>query len=168
MVEAINGEVNDVSIELFTDGVLGVEDVGWGFEDGQVDQVGSARRVVVFTELGEGSSVWGMELGCSEVAAGIQLIQAGHLLADGREGLSHSTSCHRFVLAAILSVAEGTDEHTAVAQFWVAQALSEGAGDALLVAERDPVTKGCFSVSVLGGVGLTGKLESRLFSKASV
>ena len=49
-----------------------------------------------------------------------------------------------------------------MAEFRVAQMFSEGAGDALLVAERDPVTEGGgLGASVLGGVGLAGELESR-------
>ena len=42
------------------------------------------------------------------------------------------------------------------------EVFSEGAGDALLVAERDPVSEGgCLGVAVLRGVGLAGELESR-------
>ena len=83
-------------------------------------------------------------------------------LADGCEGFSHCVSDHRFILAAVTSVVHGTDKHVAAAQFWVAQVFSEGAGDALLVAECDPVTKGGgLGVSVFGGVGLIDELESR-------
>ena len=67
------------------------------------------------------------------------MTQAGDPLADGREAFSHCISDHRFVLAAFASVTHGVDKQAAVAEFWVAQVFSEGAGDALLVAERDPV-----------------------------
>ena len=58
-----------------------------------------------------------------------------------RKGFSHCISDHRFVLAAFASVAHGIDQQVATAEFWVAQVFSEGAGDALLVAERDPVSE---------------------------
>ena len=69
------------------------------------------------------------------------MTQAGDPLADGHEGFSHCVSDHRFVLAAVASVTHGMDKQVAVAKFWVAQVFSEGAGDALLVAELDPVSK---------------------------
>ena len=104
----------------------------------------------------------GMELGSAQVKAGIWLTQAGDPLADGRKGFSHCISNHRFVLAAFASVAHGADKQAAAAKFWVAQVCSEGAGDALLVAERDPVSEGGgLGVAVLRGVGLAGELESR-------
>ena len=79
--------------------------------------------------------------GCSG-DAGIWLTQAGDPLADGHEGFSHCVSNHRLVLAAVPSTAKGADKQAAVVQFWVAQVLSEGVADALLVAERDPVAEG--------------------------
>ena len=69
------------------------------------------------------------------------MTQAGDPLADGRKGFSHCISTHRFVLAAFALVAHSADKQTAAAEFWVAQVFSEGAGDALLVAERDPVSE---------------------------
>ena len=73
-----------------------------------------------------------------------------------------SATTARFVLAANVLAADGPVQQAAAAQFWVVQAFSEGAGDALLVAECDPVTKGGgLVVSVLGSVGLAGELESR-------
>ena len=48
---------------------------------------------------------------------------------------------HRVVLASVSSVAHSTDKQAAAAQFWVTQVFSEGAGDGLLVAERDPVSE---------------------------
>ena len=76
-----------------------------------------------------------MELGSVWVEAGIWLTHAGDPLANGRKGLSHCVSDHRFVLATFSSAAHDTDKQTAVAEFWVAQVFSEGAGDALLAAE---------------------------------
>ena len=76
------------------------------------------------------------------------MTHAGDPLANGRKGFSHCVSDHRFVLAAVLLVAEGTDKRAATAQFWVDQTLSGGAGD-----ERDPVAEGqglSISVLVLG------------------
>ena len=70
------------------------------------------------------------------------MTQAGDPLADGREGFSHCVSDHRFVLVAFALAAHGVDQHAAAAEFRVAQVFSEGACDALLVAERDPVSKG--------------------------
>ena len=103
-----------------------------------------------------------MELGCAEVVAWIWLTQPGDPQADGRKGLGHCINDHRSVLAAVAAVAHGADEQVAVAEFWVAQVFSEGAGDALLVAEQDPVPEGGgLGVSVLRGVGLAGELESR-------
>ena len=75
------------------------------------------------------------------VEAGIWLTYAGDPLANGRKGFSHCVSNHRFVLAAFASVAHGMDQQAAAAEFRVAQVFSEGAGDALLVAERDPVSE---------------------------
>ena len=69
------------------------------------------------------------------------MTQAGDPLADGREGFRHCISNHRFVLAAFASAAHGADKQAAAAEFWVAQVFSEGAGDALLVAEQDPVSE---------------------------
>ena len=69
------------------------------------------------------------------------MTQAGNPLADGHKGFSHCVSNHRFVLAAFVSAVHGTDQQAAAAEFRVAQVFSEGAGDALLVAERDPVSK---------------------------
>ena len=69
------------------------------------------------------------------------MTHAGNPLANGRKGFSHCVSDHRFVLAAFASVAHSVDEQAAVAEFRVAQVFSEGAGDALLVAERDPVSE---------------------------
>ena len=69
------------------------------------------------------------------------MTRAGDPLADGREGFSHFISKRRFVLAAIASVTHGMDKQAAAAKFWVAQVCSEGAGDALLVAELDPMSK---------------------------
>ena len=69
------------------------------------------------------------------------MTQAGDPLADGHEGFSHCVSDHRFVLPAFASVAHGTDKQAAAAEFWVAQVFSEGAGDTLLVAERDPMSE---------------------------
>ena len=92
----------------------------------------------------------------------IWLTHAGDPQADGREGFSHCISNHRFVFASFLSAARGTDEHAAAAEFWVTQVFSEGAGDALLMAELCPVSEhGGLGVLVLGGVGLAGELESR-------
>ena len=104
----------------------------------------------------------GMELGCAQVAAWIWLTHAGDPRADGREGFRHCVSNHRFVLASFSSAAHSTDEQVAAGEFWVTQVFSEGAGDALFVAELCPVSKcGGLGVSVLRGVGLAGKLESR-------
>ena len=90
------------------------------------------------------------------------MTQAGNPLADGRKGFSHCVSNHRFVLVAFALVANGADKQVAAAELWVAQALSEGAGDALLATERDPVSeRGGLGVPVLGRVGLASKLESR-------
>ena len=90
------------------------------------------------------------------------MTQAGDPLADGRKGFGHRISDHRFVLAAFALAAHSADKQAAVAEFRVAQMFSEGAGDALLVAERDPVAEGGrLGVSVFGGVGLAGELESR-------
>ena len=61
--------------------------------------------------------------------------------ANGRKGFSHCVSDHRFVLVAFALVAHSADKQAAVAEFWVAQVFSEGAGDALLVAEQDPVSE---------------------------
>ena len=140
-VEGHNDEVNDMSVELSADGVLGVNDVTERADDGHVDRAGAGRRAVVFTQLGEEISVQGMELGSSWVAAGIWLTQAGDPLANGREGFSHCISDHRFVLVALASAAHGIDQQVATVEFRVAQVFSEGAGDALLVAERDPVSE---------------------------
>ena len=63
--EGHDDEVNDVSVKSSMDGVLGVDDVIEGAEDGHIDRVGAGRRVVVFAWLGEEISVWGMELACS-------------------------------------------------------------------------------------------------------
>ena len=65
-----------MSVELSTDGVFGVNDVRKKAEDGHVDRVGTGQRVVVFMQLGEEISMWGMELACAEVAAGFWLTQA--------------------------------------------------------------------------------------------
>ena len=54
-----------MSVKSSIDGVLGVDDVIGGAEDGHIDRVGAGRRVVVFAWLGEEISVWGMELACS-------------------------------------------------------------------------------------------------------
>ena len=70
------------------------------------------------------------------------MTHAGDPLVNGRKGFSHCISDHRFVLAALASVAHSMDNQAAAAEFRVAQVFSEGAGDALLVAERDPVSKG--------------------------
>ena len=83
----------------------------------------------------------GVELGSAQVKARIWLTQAGDPLANGRGGFSHCVNDHRFVLAAVTSVTHGTDEQVSVAKFWVAQVFSEGAGDALRMAELDPVSK---------------------------
>ena len=54
------------------------------------------------------------------------------------------------------------DKQAAVAQFRVTQVLSEGAGDALRMAEPDPVSEHPgLGISMLGSVSLAGKLESR-------
>ena len=76
-----------------------------------------------------------------EVAVWIWLTQAGDPLANGHESFSHCISNHRFVLAAVASVAHGVDKQVAAAQFRVAQVFSEGAGDALLVTELKPVSE---------------------------
>jgi len=151
-----------MGIESSIDGMVGVEDVWKATDDGEVDWVGPAWGVIVFSELFEEISVWGMEFACANVAPGIGLTQVGNPLANAREGFSHCVSCHRFVFATVPSVSQGIDEHVAVAQFLVAQAMSEGAGDALLEAKGDPVAEGGgLGVPVLGGVGLAGELESR-------
>ena len=104
-----------------------------------------------------------MELACSQVKTGIWLTHAGDPLANGHKGFSHCVSDHRFVLAAFASVAQGTDKQAAVAEFQVAQVFSEGAGDALLVAERDPVSEGRgLGVAVLRGVGSVGLLVNTI------
>ena len=122
-----------MSVESSVDGVLGVDDITERADDGHVDWAGARRRVVVFTQLGEEISVQGMELGSAWVKAGIWLTQAGNPLADGHKGFSRCVSDHRFVHSA--------DKQAAAAEFWVAQVFSEGPGDALLVAERDPVSE---------------------------
>ena len=65
----------------------------------------------------------------------------GDPLANGREGFSHCVSNHRLVFAAFASVAHRVGKQAAVAEFWVAHVFSEGVGDALLVAEQDPVSE---------------------------
>ena len=69
------------------------------------------------------------------------MTHAGDPLVNGRKGFSHCISDHRFVLAAFASVTHSAGKQAAAAEFWVAQVFSEGAGDALLVAEPDPVSK---------------------------
>ena len=56
-MEGHDDEVNDVSVKSSMDGVLGVDDVIEGAEDGHIDRVGAGRRVVVLAELGEEISV---------------------------------------------------------------------------------------------------------------
>ena len=103
-----------------------------------------------------------MELSCARVDAGIRLTQVGDALADGCKGLRYCTSCDRFIFAAVASVSDGVDKEVADPKFLVAQALTEGAGYVLFVAELDPVAKGGgLSVAVSGGVGFADELESR-------
>ena len=83
-----------------------------------------------------------MELSCSHVVAWIRLTQVLYPLADGRKGFRYCTSCNRVVFAAVASVADPVHEEVAEPKFRVAQELTEGAGDRLLVAELDPVTEG--------------------------
>ena len=60
------------------------------------------------------------------------------------------------------SVSDGVDEEVAEPKFLVARELTEGAGDVVLLAELDPVSKGGgLSVAVLRGVGFADELESR-------
>ena len=83
-------------------------------------------------------------------------------LADGRKGFRYCTSCDRVVFAAMPSVADATDEQAAEPKFRVAQELTEGAGDRLLVAELDPVAEGGgLCAPVASGVGLACEGESR-------
>ena len=83
----------------------------------------------------------GMELGCANVEAWIWSTHVGDPMADGCEGFSHCVSNHRFVLAAVASVAHGVDKWAAAAEFRVTQMFSEGAGDALLLAELGPMSE---------------------------
>ena len=83
-----------------------------------------------------------MELSCSYVVAWIRLTQVLDPLADGRKGFRYCTSCDRVVFAAVASVADSVDEEIAKPKFRVAQELTEGAGDRLLMAELDPVAEG--------------------------
>ena len=103
-----------------------------------------------------------MELSCSSIVAGIRLTQVLCPQADGRKGLRCCTSCNRLVFAAMASVADSVDEEVAEPKFRVAQELTEGAGDRLLVAELDPVAEGGgLRVAVASGVGLAREGESR-------
>ena len=90
------------------------------------------------------------------------MTQVGDALADGCKGLRYCTSCDRFIFAAVASVSDGVDKEVAEPKFLVAQALTEGAGCVLFVAELDPVAKGGgLSVAESGGVGFANELESR-------
>ena len=103
-----------------------------------------------------------MELSSARVDAGIRWTQVGNALADGCKGFRYCTSCDRFIFAAMAAVSDGVDKEVAEPKFLVAQALTEGAGHVLFVAELDPVAKGGrLSVAVSGGVGFADELESR-------
>ena len=103
-----------------------------------------------------------MELSCSKVAAGIRLTQVLCPQAHGRKGFRHCTSCDRFTFASLSSIADATDEEAAKPKFRIAQVLTEGAGDGLLVAELEPVSESRgLGVAVARGVGEAREGESR-------
>ena len=103
-----------------------------------------------------------MELACSKVVAGIWLTQVLYPRAHGRKGLRHCTSCDRFTFASLSAVADAIDKEVAKPKFRIAQVLTEGAGDGLLVAELEPVSESRgLGVAVARGVGEAREGESR-------
>ena len=83
-----------------------------------------------------------MELSCLCIASRIWLTQVLHPRANCRKGLRHCTSCDRLVFATMASVADSTDKEAAESKFRIAQELTEGVGDGLLMTEFDPVAEG--------------------------
>ena len=81
--EGNNDQVNDVAVGGAIFWVCAVKDGGKGSQDGCVDWVGSAWRVVVVLESFEESSVYGMELVGSKAFPRVNSTQVGDALGHG-------------------------------------------------------------------------------------